>query len=242
MYSFDSRIRYSETDSEGRLTLEALLDYFQDCSTFQSEDLGVGLRYLAEKNAAWVLSSWQVVIDRLPDLCEQVTIGTFPYAFKGCFGNRNFFLKDKEGLFLAKANTLWTYLDTETFKPLRLSDEIVSRYPMEEKLSMNYAGRKIEVPQDGSFTKDIVVMPWHLDTNHHVNNVQYVRMALSMLTDRFPVARMRAEYKKQAFLDDVLHPYVANKKGDEGQDIWVVSLQDGCGGVYANVEFEGAKE
>ena len=34
MYAFDSRIRYSETDSEGYLTLDALLNYFQDCSTF----------------------------------------------------------------------------------------------------------------------------------------------------------------------------------------------------------------
>ena len=33
MYAFDSRIRYSETDSEGYLTLDALLNYFQDCST-----------------------------------------------------------------------------------------------------------------------------------------------------------------------------------------------------------------
>lgn len=29
MYAFDSRIRYSETDSEGRLTLNALLNYFR---------------------------------------------------------------------------------------------------------------------------------------------------------------------------------------------------------------------
>lgn len=39
MYSFKSKIRYSETDSRGRLSLEALLDYFQDCSAFQSEAL-----------------------------------------------------------------------------------------------------------------------------------------------------------------------------------------------------------
>ena len=43
MYAFDSRIRYSETDSEGRLTLNALLNYFQDCSTFHSEDVGLGI-------------------------------------------------------------------------------------------------------------------------------------------------------------------------------------------------------
>ena len=39
MYQFQSRIRYSEVDSEGRLTMASLINYFQDCSTFQSEDL-----------------------------------------------------------------------------------------------------------------------------------------------------------------------------------------------------------
>ena len=44
MYTFDSRIRYSETDSEGKLTMASIINYFQDCSTFQSEDLGLGWR------------------------------------------------------------------------------------------------------------------------------------------------------------------------------------------------------
>ena len=45
MYTFESRIRYSETDSEGKLTMASLINYFQDCSTFQSEDHGLGLDY-----------------------------------------------------------------------------------------------------------------------------------------------------------------------------------------------------
>ena len=57
MYAFDSRIRYSETDSEGYLTLDALLNYFQDCSTFHSEDVGLGIGYMKEIGQVWVLSS-----------------------------------------------------------------------------------------------------------------------------------------------------------------------------------------
>ena len=77
MYTFDSRIRYSETDSEGKLTLCALINYFQDCSTFQSEDIGRGLQFLKEHDLAWVLCSWQIVVDRYPKMGEKVTIGTF---------------------------------------------------------------------------------------------------------------------------------------------------------------------
>ena len=69
MYSFDSKIRYSECDSEGRLTLAALLNYFQDCSTFQSEALDVGIEYLKEKHLVWVLSFWQIEVERYPRHC-----------------------------------------------------------------------------------------------------------------------------------------------------------------------------
>ena len=50
MYTFDSRVRYSETGEEGLLSLPAIVDYFQDVSTFQSEDLGIGIDFLKEKD------------------------------------------------------------------------------------------------------------------------------------------------------------------------------------------------
>lgn len=49
IYTFDSRVRYSETDHRGTMTLTALMNYLQDCSTFQSEDIGLGVSMLREK-------------------------------------------------------------------------------------------------------------------------------------------------------------------------------------------------
>ena len=65
MYTFDSRVRYSEIDHTGNMTLPALINYFQDCSTFQSEDIGLGTEVLKAKKKAWILSYWQIVIERL---------------------------------------------------------------------------------------------------------------------------------------------------------------------------------
>ena len=76
MYSFNSRIRYSECGADGYLTIVALLNYFQDCSTFQSEDLGVGVAALHERGTLWVVNSWQIDIMRLPRLCDRVGIYT----------------------------------------------------------------------------------------------------------------------------------------------------------------------
>ena len=76
MYHFDSRVRYSETDENGRLSLTGVLNYLQDCSTFQSEDLGIGIRYLTAHDRAWWVTSWQIAIDRYPVLGERIVIST----------------------------------------------------------------------------------------------------------------------------------------------------------------------
>ena len=42
-YTIDGRIRFSEVDHTRRITLPGIVNYFQDCSTFQSEDRGLGI-------------------------------------------------------------------------------------------------------------------------------------------------------------------------------------------------------
>ena len=58
--------RYSECDGDGRLTLVSMIDYLQDCSTFHSEELGLGFRELKQKGYGWILAAWRIEIDRLP--------------------------------------------------------------------------------------------------------------------------------------------------------------------------------
>ena len=41
MYEFKSRVRYSDHDHRGPMTLPALINYFQDSSTFRSESVGL---------------------------------------------------------------------------------------------------------------------------------------------------------------------------------------------------------
>lgn len=239
MYKFSSRIRYSEVDSKGKLSLESLLDYFQDCSTFHSEDIGVGLGYLEERHLAWVLSAWQIVVDRYPELCEKVRIGTAPYDFKGFFGYRNFLMETEEGEKLACANTLWTLMDMEKMCPSKLRKEMIEAYQIEDKLPMDYAPRKIALPVEGGIRKDpLEVGRRHLDTNNHVNNGQYIRMAKEYLSAEYMrenllLRQMRAEYKQQAYLGDKIYPVIY-----ENGEIAAVSLNDEEERPYCIVEFE----
>ena len=236
MYAFDSRIRYSETDSEGKLTLNALLNYFQDCSTFHSEDIGLGLDYMKGLGQAWVLSSWQIVVNRYPALGERVKIMTIPYELRGFLGFRNFAMLDEQGEYVAKANSLWSLLDMHTGRPVAVNEAMQQGYAAGGKLEMDYAPRKIVVPEGGVTEEPVIVKKHHLDTNHHVNNGQYVNIAMEYLPDDFTIRQMRAEYKKQAFLDDVLYPYVATTENS-----YLICLRDAENKPYVSVEFMDAR-
>ena len=50
----DGRVRFSEIDHTRKITVPSIINYFQDCSTFQSEDIGVGLDVLSKKKKAWI--------------------------------------------------------------------------------------------------------------------------------------------------------------------------------------------
>jgi acyl-ACP thioesterase len=232
MYQFQSKIRYSELDSHGELTMLALLNYFQDCSIFHSEDLNLGVEYLKERHLVWVLSSWQIVIKRFPGLCENVTIGTAPYEFKGFIGYRNFWMLDENGAEIAVANSIWSLLDTESGKPVRVDKELAESYGIESKRDMEYAERHIRFTGDGKPQEPIIVMEHHLDTNLHVNNGQYVQIAMDYLPEDFQIRQLRAEYKMQAVLGTKMYPVLFDEQDKIG-----ISLQNEEGAVYCNLEF-----
>lgn len=236
MYTFTSRVRYSETDSREFLTLPAIVDYFQDCGTFQSHELGLGVKYLKESHLAWVLSSWQIIVEEYPKLCDEIVIGTFPHSFKSFMGQRNYILDRSDGKRMAYANALWTLLDTETMKPARVTDEMMEKYVLSQKLDMEYAPRKIiQAAGDGwmeSWQDSFFVMQHHLDSNYHVNNAQYIKMAQVYLPEGTDVAQLRAQYRRQAHLGDKIVPHTAQKDGQ-----YIISLCDEENEPYAVMEF-----
>lgn len=231
MYTFESRVRYSETDESGSLSVTGIMNYLQDCSTFQSEDLGVGIGYLSGKKRAWWLNSWQILIDRQPKLGERIRISTWPHAFKGIYGYRNFTITDQDGRYLIRADSCWFFYDLEHSCPARVTEDEIRGYgSLEQALVLPPAARKILLPEQCRDECPVSVSHHHLDTNRHVNNAQYVAIARELLPELSAVSEVRAEYKKAAVLGDVMYPRIG-----ETPEGYVVSLQDGKGTVYANI-------
>lgn len=234
MYTLQSRVRYSELNHQrGILDPSSIINYFQDCSTFQSEDMNRGLSYLQAKNKVWLLNSWQLEIKKSAHLGDCIVVGTWAYDFKGFYGYRNFIMKDEAERVIAVANSIWVYVDTNTGKPTRIPDDHAG-YVLEPPYPMELAGRKIELPDHMDILSPFAVTKSNIDSYNHVNNGQYIKMAEDYLPDAFMVESMRVEYRKQAIFGKNILPLISSDKHR-----YTIVLADEDKTPYAIVEFTG---
>lgn len=232
MYSMERRVGYSDIDTKLELSIPALVRYLQDVVIFDSESRGADMESLAKMNRAWVLGAWQIVIDRIPSFKEELKVITFPYDFKGFIGYRNFVVESKDGECLVKVNSVWSHMDTKEMRPVKPEEELMQCYETSPKLEMDYAPRKIAVSGEGNRMEDFKVRKSQIDTNHHVNNTEYIAMAYEYLPESVKVKQVRTEYKKPALIQDTIVPIVYEE--DDKMVVQLISVEEE---IYAVVEF-----
>ncbi len=236
MYSYDTRIGYSKIGSNRQLTLSAVVDYFQDASTLEAEDCGKNLEWMQAHHLAWIISSWEFRIMRMPSLGEKIKVATVPYEMKGFYGLRNYWLMDEQGEMLVAANSYWILMDTEKMRPCKVDEELSASFQMGEKLEYDWMSRKIPEPMEGEPFPEVKVPYYFLDTNKHMNNARYVELAMEYLPEQMRegkgFSRVRVAYKQSALLGEKIYPEVTR----QGEKV-VVHLKTEKNSTYAIVEF-----
>ncbi len=223
MYEVKERVSFSRMDANGLLGISNVIDSMQDACMFHSQDVGHPPMEMLEKNRAWLVSAWDVVFCRRPKLGECFVTKTWPHSFKGVIGCRNFEMQSEEGEVLTYAESQWFYADPTTGKPVRIDKEELEVYPLEEAYDMEYKSRKVSVPEDIlTLEQTISVSEGYLDTNGHVNNGQYVRLAANVISPNLNVKELRAEYRNAAHAGDTFYLY----RGEQDDKIYIVLADD----------------
>ncbi|MBQ3544778.1 MAG: acyl-[Lachnospiraceae bacterium] len=231
--SIHTEISFSEIGNDGRISFGGIIDQMQDSSNVQSEALGVGVSYQAKRDRAWILSSWEIKIKRLPKYMDKVVVSTWPYSFRGATGRRNYTIA-MEGTDenIVEADSVWALFDVKKNFITRITEEDSKAYECEEKLDMEYSKGKILRANDYAMREIFKVRKYQLDTNNHMNNGWYVKIAEEFVEDKENVNSIRVEYKKSALYDDTIIAYVAKET-----DRLVVELRNDLSEIFAIVEF-----
>ena len=232
MYSLKYKVTTSTCDSEGRLKLYSALQMMQDCSEMWIDSEPGVKEYFSAQNMAQLLASRQVEIIRVPEYKEELTVTTSVYGMKPMFGFRNTYIYDAEGKPCYKTWSMGAFVDKANGKLKRVDDATIASMTLEPQLEMNYGDRRIILPREGGEAQEpYKVLRADIDYNKHMNNANYVRIAMELLPKGFEVKCLRVEYRVAAKLGDVLVPVVYKV---EGRFIVAISVGDD---VSAIIEF-----
>ena len=187
MYSLKYKVTTSTCDSEGKLKLYSALQMMQDCSEMWIDSEPEVKDYFLQQNMAQLLATRQVEIIRVPDYKEELTVKTSVYGMKPMFGFRNTFIYDAQGNPCYKTWSMGAFVDKVAGKLKRVDDATI---------------------QSMKLLEPIKVLRADIDYNKHLNNANYVRMAMELLPEDFVVCGLRVEYRVAAKLGDCLTPTI----------------------------------
>ncbi len=215
MYSLKFKVTTSTCDSKGRLKLYSALQMMQDCSEMWIDSEPGVKKYFEEQNMTQLLATRQVEVIRVPEYKEELTVTSTVYGMKPMFGFRNTFIYDALGNPCYKTWSMGAFVDKSAGKLKRVDDATIASMKLEPQLEMNYKERRIILPKtEGEVMEPIKVLRADIDYNRHLNNANYIRMAMELLPESFVVRGLRVEYRIAAKLFDVLTPTLY--KTDDG--------------------------
>lgn len=201
VYSKEFEIHYYEINKYKEATPVAILNYLEETAGCHSESVGCGIDELKQLGVAWVLSRWNLVMDRYPLWNDKITIETWSSGVERFYATREFLLKDAKGDILGRASSLWVYLNMEKKRPLRVPAEIVELYGTNPLKVMEDSFADFIVPESFEYIREFIVRKSDIDTNLHVNNARYLEWLLESIPDeayeQYRLHSLEIIYKKE---------------------------------------------
>lgn len=207
-FSRDYTVHYYEADTSRRLTLPALVQYFEDIAILHSARCGFDLDYFDANHCGWMLLKWDITVHALPLFGESVTVGTTVHAMKRFLADRVFVMTAKDGSVLAEGRSNWLFVDMDKRRPIRIADGQYECFGVTRESEKDFVSIEDvpSVPESDRGEGDFFHAPIHIvnsdiDTNRHVNNVRYINWALDSLPPDFPSelspSRLTVQYLKE---------------------------------------------
>ncbi len=196
----------SEGNPEQEMPLPLLMNRLIEVSTLHANTLGIGFAKLIENNNSWVLTRVTTEMKRYPKINENYSITTWIEDYNRHFSLRNMEIKDKDGIIIGYARTVWMVISYETRQSADLTKldymkEIIADKdcPIEPQSHLRTANGKSE-----NYTFKYV----DCDLNRHVNTVRYLELFLNQFSlekyDENFISRMEIAFVKETRFGETL--------------------------------------
>ena len=191
-----------------------------------------GVIYREKFNDFWVFTKTKVHFERRPDWREIVTARTFPIDNLGMRTHVNTEIVDKNGKRLLAANQEACVLSLETHRPVKIT---TLPYPKEGFPPAVFNEPFVRFPSDFSESEIVFeqqIRSCHIDMSHHMNNIEYIKFALSVFTDDFlqshEISDLEVHYTGESKEGQILRVYRRDDADCEGKTFIHIKEGERC--------------
>ena len=231
MFSEKVTVKFSDLAPNKSASLAAMLRFFQNSAMDHSAAAGYPAEYLYSMGHAWILISMNIEVMRYPRERDVLEITTYTTGFDRCYGYRSFVAKDENGEEIARAASVWIFINTETGHPVRVLFDIAEKYKTEDMPHLEYIRRE---PKNAASCKymDIVAGKRDLDTNYHVNNVRLAEFLEEALPLDTVICKAVLFFRSAVYENDIIEVFFG-ENGDSAD----VQLRDAEGKIHTSAIF-----
>lgn len=185
-----------DINSFRELTNTALLSYLEDIACIHSEMVGYGITNLETVKKTWILLSWKIKVLRRPKFAENLKVKTWSRLIDKFYAYRDFEVYDENDNLICIATSKWVFIDTETGKIVRISEEVANLYSQENrKVFEENSLEKLTDPKNYINKIDYKITKNMIDINHHLHNTYYMDLAKEVLPDEISFDKETNEFE-----------------------------------------------
>ena len=197
-FEYSMKIPFDMSDVNGFIKIPQLILLSLQVSGMQSIELGMSDMYILENyNLVWIITDYNMKIERLPVFDEKITIETYAKSHNRLFCYRAFNIKDEAGNTIIEMVATFVLMDRDTRKVHPVMSEITDAFDSEFSKTMLRGPRFKEL--EGGVEQEYRVRFYDLDMNGHVNKVhlKYVKEVLAggLITSQYEQEGLKTQHQ-----------------------------------------------
>ena len=240
-FEYSMKIPFDMSDVNGYIKIPQLILLSLQVSGMQSIELGMSDMYILENyNLVWIITDYNMKIERLPVFDEKITIETYAKSHNRLFCYRAFNIKDEAGNTIIEMVATFVLMDRDTRKVHPVMSEITDAFDSEFLKTMLRGPRFKEL--EGGVEQEYRVRFYDLDMNGHVNNSKYLDwvfevMGADFLTQHVP-KKVHLKYVKEVLAGGL----ITSQYEQEGLKTQHQITSDSQINAQAEIEWEEVEE
>ena len=206
-----------DVGEKNRLTNKAILRMLQEIACIHSSYANFGVNDAEKTGTAWILLNWKLQVFSRPIWNTKLKVNTWSSNQNHLSFYRDFEIFDDNNQLVALATSKWVLYDINKGSLVKITDDIKSRYVhIDKHVFESKMTEKLKEPENSTLSTVYKVCRRDIDTNHHVNNLNYLDFAYEALPeDSFynnEFNNIEIMYKHEAKLGESLNIFYAKQE------------------------------